>query len=394
MRLDSAPALHLGYCTNVHPGEALADVRHTLETDVCAVRDRVAPGRPFGLGLRLGNDAATTLATDAAARADFVAQLERDALYVFTVNGFPYGDFAAQRVKAEVYRPDWRDPERRAYTRRVAEVLAALPGPGTRTISTVAGGFKPETASPEDRRALVAGLLGSAQDLAEIADRTGVSIRLCLEPEPFTTLETTAEVIELFTRDLLPSGEAARRHLGLCYDCCHQAVQFEDPVESLRALAAAGVPIGKVQVSSALVLPHPADPEARAALFDFIEPRFLHQVVGRFAGAGALRRAVDLPEVRADAAAWALAESWRCHFHVPIGWAGGERLSTTRADWQAAVRHAAATGLTTHFEVETYTWGVLPAAERSAHLAAAGGGLTAALADELRALIDVLTPPA
>ena len=393
MRLDSASALHLGYCTNVHPGEALADVRRTLETHVCAVRDRVAPGRSFGLGLRLGNDAATTLATDAAARAAFVAQLERDALYVFTVNGFPYGDFAADRVKAEVYRPDWRDPERRAYTRRVAEVLAAMPGPSERTISTVAGGFKPETSTPESRRAMVAGLLGSAQDLAEIADRTGVSIRLCLEPEPFTTLETTAEAVDLFTRDLLPAGEAARRHLGLCYDCCHQAVQYEDPVESLRALAAAGVPIGKVQVSSALVVPHPADAAARDALFGFIEPRFLHQVVGRFAG-GALRRAVDLPEVRADAAAWAEAESWRCHFHVPIGWAGGERLSTTRADWQAAVRYAASAGLTTHFEVETYTWGVLPESARAAHLAASGGALTDALADELRALVEVLAPPA
>lgn len=384
-----ARTLHLGYCTNVHPGEALADVRRTLRTDVPAVRAR--GGHPIGLGLRLGNEAASALAADPAAREALAVQLVADALPVFTVNGFPYGDFAATRVKEAVYRPDWRDPERRAYTARVAAALAALPGPPVRTISTVAGGFRPDTDTPEAHAAIARGLLGAAEDLARLADTTGVSVRLCLEPEPHTTLETTAEAAAFFTRSLLPAGERARAHLGLCYDCCHQAVEYEAPEAALEVLRAAGVPVGKIQVSSALVVSNPADPEARAALFAFDEPRFLHQVVARFPD-GTLRRAADLPEVRADEAAWAQAESWRCHFHVPIGWAGGPLLGTTRDDWVSAVRYAVTHGLCDQLEVETYTWSVLPAEARADRLRAAGGGLTDALAAELAALRAVLPP--
>jgi hypothetical protein len=208
-------------------------------------------------------------------------------------------------------------------------------------------------------------------------------VRLCLEPEPYTTLETTDEAVEFFRRDLLPLGQHARDHLGLCYDCCHQAVAYEDPVASLRALHQAGVPIGKLQISSALVLPRPGDPVARAALMGFAEPRFLHQVVARFPD-GRLLRLLDLPDARGLDGA----ESWRCHFHVPIDWAGDDRLGTTRADWQAAVAFAAREGLTSHFEVETYTWGVLPETLRPPP-----GGLVPALVRELKAARDALGLP-
>ena len=378
--MSPPPQLHLGYCTNVHPGESLDEIRRVLATDVAAVRALASP--PFGLGLRLGNAAATALSVPDE-RERFADELRTAGLEVFTVNGFPYGDFAAETVKADVYRPDWRTEERRRYTRRVAEALVALPGPSLRTVSTVAGGFKPETDDSAARRAMVAQLEGSARDLAALADRTGVGVRLCLEPEPFTTLETTPEAIELFAGALLPLGQHVRDHLGLCYDCCHQAVQYEDPVASLRALHEAGVAIGKIQISSALVLPSPGDPAARAALMAFAEPRFLHQVVARFPD-GSLERLLDLPQAETLRGA----ESWRCHFHVPIGWAGDAPLGTTRADWQAAVAYAAREGLTDHFEVETYTWGVLPEGLRPPP-----GGLPAALADELRAAREALGLP-
>jgi sugar phosphate isomerase/epimerase len=385
---DDGRRLHLGYCTNVHPGESLDEVRAVLRRDVAAVRDRVAPGRPFGLGLRLGHAAATTLAHDPEALAAFAEEVAGLGFYVFTVNGFPYGDFAAASVKAAVYRPDWGAEARRLYTRELAAVLAALPGPTRRTISTVAGGFKAETPDPV---VLADRLEASARDLAALAETTGVHVRLCLEPEPFTTLETTDEVLAFFGAHLLPRGSHVRDHLGLCWDCCHQAVQFEDPVGALDRLAEAGVTVGKLQVSSALHLGRPGDAKARAALLAYDEPRYLHQVVGRFPG-GARRRAVDLPEVRAAETEWAEAEAWRCHFHVPIGWDGENEvgLGTTREDWVTGVRHAVSRGLVDHLEVETYTWDVLPAALRAERIDAAGGALTDALAAEIDALRTAL----
>jgi len=378
-------ALHLGYCTNVHPGEDLADIERVLVEHVAKVRDRVAPGRPFGLGLRLGNAAATAL-VDPARRERLAGLLADLDFYVFTVNGFPYGDFAAESVKSAVYRPDWTAPERVAYTARVAEALVALPGVGERTISTVAGGFRLDTDTPAHIERIVGHLKAAATHLARLADRTGVGVRLCLEPEPWTTIETTDEAIAFWRDHLHGLGDVARDHLGLCYDCCHQAVQFEDPADAIDRLVGAEVPIGKMQISSALHLDGPRDETRRAALAAFAEPRYLHQVTGRLPD-GRVLRAMDLAEVEQPDADWLAAEAWRCHFHVPIWWRGDGVLGTTRADWQAAVKAAVARGACAQLEVETYTWHVIPEAER---MALEGGDLHACVASEFDALREVL----
>lgn len=366
---------HVAYCTNVHPGEGLDALDAVLEHDVAAVKAAVAPSIPFGMGLRLGNAAAAALDRSPRALLDLSERCLKEGLYVFTVNGFPYGDFAAASVKSQVYLPDWRDPERVDYTARLARVLARLPGPKTRTISTVSGAFKPAGA---DHAAMAKNLLTAADALAQVADDTGVHIRLCLEPEPWTTLETTADAIRFFA-DHLATPRAAD-HLGLCYDCCHQAVHFEDPAANIAALQAAGITIGKVQVSSALHLENPADPAARAALLAFDEPRYLHQVVARLPD-GRLLRALDLDELVDPTAEWLAADAWRCHFHVPIWWTGAGHLGTTRADWQATVRAIAAHDASAHLEIETYSWHVIPAAEREKM-----GDLHACVAAEFAAL--------
>ena len=40
-------------------------------------------------------------------------------------------------------------------------------------------------------------------------------------------------------------ADALRRHLGVCYDVCHAAVEFEDPRASVARLRAAGIGIAK-----------------------------------------------------------------------------------------------------------------------------------------------------
>jgi len=384
---DARGAAHIGYCTNVHPGEGLEAVERVLRQDVARVKAAWAPERPFGLGLRLGQAAASTLARSAADLERFRALLEEAGQYVFTVNAFPYGDFAATSVKAGVYQPDWRTEARQSYTLSVAEVTARLPGPDYRTISTVAGGFKPDTVDSSAHAALADRLLDTAVELARLADATGVQVRVCLEPEPFTTLETSAEVCAFFEQRLYADARRAaqaRAHLGVCWDTCHQAVLFEAPADVLARFDRAGVVIGKVQVTSALEVRAPARAEARAALLAFAEPRYLHQTFARTPD-GETLRALDLDAVPAADPRWLAAEAWRCHFHVPIDWAGDDLLGTTRADWEGVARLLV--DRAPHWEVETYTWGVLPPARRDA---LAADGLTRGVVDELRALERVL----
>ena len=150
--------------------------------------------------------------------------------------------------------------------------------------------------------------------LADLEHSTGRRIVLAAEPEPFSFLETTDEVIEFFTTRLLPAGPHAKRHLGVCYDACHQAVQFEDMAASVGALRAAGVPIAKVQLSSAIRVLDPRQHLDR--LRPFAEDRWFHQVVARH-GDGRIERVVDLPLALQDVDVQQ-ADEWRIHYHVPI----------------------------------------------------------------------------
>jgi hypothetical protein len=359
--------LQLAYCTNVHRGENWAETFAALERHVLPVRRRVAPGRSYAIGLRLGRRAAAELAQPAALLA-FQRWLEKHDCTVFTINGFPYGNFHGARVKEQVYAPDWSTPERAAYTRQLFELLVQLAPPGMAgSVSTVPASFKGFVAAePARRQAIFMQLTAIGRHIAALADKTGRDLHLGLEPEPCCLLETSEETVQFFAdwRATDPAVEPLLRHVGVNYDCCHLAVEFESAAVALDRLAAAGLRLSKLHLSSALrVRP---DAAGRQALAAFVEPVYLHQVVvGRAGGHEVRRRFLDLPEALADGEASRPDDEWRVHFHVPLHASPGAPFGDTRdhlldaLDWLAAHRHACA-----HLEMETYTWEVLPPALR------------------------------
>jgi sugar phosphate isomerase/epimerase len=371
----------LTYCLNVHRGETWAEARAALSGPARAVKAAVCPNAPFAVGLRFSARAAAELA-DPGARADLKALLAAEGFQAVTVNGFPYGPFHGRPVKAQVYRPDWRSPERLAYTAALAELMADVaPAGETVSLSTVPGAFGPDGRGAEAEMAET--LLRAAAHLAALRARTGVTVALALEPEPACLLETAAEAVAFFEGFLFGAAAVARlaalsglsraeaaealpRHLGLCFDVCHAAVAFEDPDDSLAALRAAGVPVHKLQLSAALRAPR-IDAAARAALAPFAEPTYLHQVVSR--RDGRLTRFTDLPEALARGAAEDGAE-WRIHFHVPVFAAEAGPFATTRDVLERVLALHAAAPVSPHLEVETYTWDVLPPALRGPSVAA------------------------
>jgi hypothetical protein len=372
---------HLTYCTNIHPGESWAEVEANLARHVTAVKAKVAPDRPFGVGLRLSALAATTLAAPEKLAA-LRAFLDKEGLYVFTINAFPYGPFHGQPVKEAVYRPDWLEPERVSYTETVAEILSALlaspaghPTDAFGSISTVPGCFRPRAVGPA-REAMARAIVKAALGLFARHERGGPLLGLALEPEPACAFETTAEVAAFLSHEIyagpgraafaaatgLAAGaaEAAlRRHVGVCLDACHAAVEFEDPTEGVDLLAAAGIPIFKLQVSAGLRIVRP-DPAKLRALARFAEGVYLHQVVIR--RGGTLTRIVDLPEAlaRFATAEGSPEEEWRVHFHVPLFRSALGPFENTGDFLRTLLARAAQRPFTEHLEVETYTWDVLP----------------------------------
>jgi sugar phosphate isomerase/epimerase len=368
MKLAAPGAPHLTYCTNIHAGETWPEVRRNLATHVRAVKARIAPDRPFGVGLRLSGAAASALAAPEEL-ATFRAFLDESGLYVFTINGFPYGPFHGTPVKEDVYRPDWLEDERLAYTDRLARILAALVPSGCEgSISTVPGAFKARIHGDHDAAAIAARIAAHVATLRELQEREGVALALALEPEPCCQLETIAETIAFFDDHLFrqrvpglgPAASAAalRRHVGVCLDACHMAVEYEEPAAALAALGARGIRVVKIQVSAGLAasLGSATDREALRAFADDV---YLHQVVER--APDGLRRWTDLPAALADAARRpAATREWRIHFHVPLFREALGRFRSTQGwvrELLVLVRRDAPTA---HLEVETYTWDVLP----------------------------------
>ena len=341
------------------------------------IREQLGFTGPFGIGLRLSAAAARDLDSPDCLAA-FRTFLRDGNYYVPTINGFPYGAFHGTRVKERVYLPDWRSDERVDYTNRLARLLAVLAGDGglgQASISTVPGAFRAEIGSDADVEAIAARMLRHAAYLKRLHEDTGVRITLAIEPEPACHMETVDDAVSFFTRYLFDPQQSAaagrdagielttedvRRHVGVCLDTCHMAVEFEDPEQAFSRLRQAGIAVYKVQLSSALRLHSGGAGSPRTLLGRFADDTYLHQVVT--AGIAGLTRYTDLPEALASAGGTdgPADVEWRVHFHVPIFLDAMSGFDTTQGYLESVLNLLKRTDACRCLEVETYTWDVLP----------------------------------
>lgn len=397
MKIQNDPPLHLTYCLNVHPGETWQENLAAIRDHALAVRKQVAADQTFGLGLRLSRQAADALCRPDQLK-EFSEFLAANNLYAFTINGFPYGTFHGTAVKQEVYRPDWRGPDRRDYTIRLANILAALLPEGVSgSISTVPGAYKAWIRTEADVLAMAQTLAETAMHLEVLRRTTGKEICLALEPEPDCYLENTDECVAFFSGPLRGYGiehlrarfhlaagaaeEVLRRHVGVCFDTSHLAVEFEDLAVSLSRLKSAGIRVGKVQISSALR----CEPTLAALerLEPFCEGVYLHQAKA-LKPSGEVVSFADLPEaISAVREGRVVCRELRVHFHVPLFFESAGPLRSTSELLKGSFASAVRGGITPHLEIETYTFNVLPDAIRPA-------GITECLVREYRWVLDLL----
>ena len=359
MKSAKLPGAHLAYCTNIHPAESWAETLHVLKTHTLQVRDHVSPANaPYAIGLRLSARAATELL-----QGDHLAQfklwLEDENCYVFTINGFPYGSFHGTRVKEKVYQPDWTSSERLRYTQDLFTIIAQLVPEGVEgSVSTLPGSFK---AFEADETAIFTHLEACAQYIENLSSQYGRDLHLGLEPEPLGHFENTEETIAFFERLLhfCSDPELIKKRIGINYDSCHFALEFDDCRTSLDTFRAAGLRISKLHISSALEF-NPSDLEAIEAIRAFDEPTYLHQVIVKNHD-GSLKRFTDLPEFLNAPEQMKNTELARVHFHIPLYAAPTEPLHSTQQHASDAINYLKSNpGFCSHLEIETYTWGVLP----------------------------------
>jgi sugar phosphate isomerase/epimerase len=366
---------HLTYSTLVHPGDTWEEMWTSLVTYVPKVKARVAPRVPFGVSLRLSARSAETLVNSRAERDKLKKFLADNDMYLYTVNAFPYGPFKNQIVKEQVYEPDWRSEERTRYTSNVADVLADVVPEGiSPSIQSAPLGFKPRVTGADVVASYTEHVLRVAAHLIALASRTGRTVTLALEPEPYCFLETTDETVAYFTNHLysgaaatrlaklagIPISEAhvaLRRHVGVVFDICHQAVVYENIAESLQKLVDVGIPIFKLQEAAAMRVPEVTQ-KIVDTLARYANTIYLTQTVEK--KDGKLTRFLNLEDAFKAWHANPGPREWRTHFHVPVFLDSLGELGTTRFAIEDALRFHKANPLSRQLEIETYTWDVLP----------------------------------
>lgn len=349
---------HLAYCTNIHPGETWAETFAALSNHTLSVRNMVCPHEDFAIGLRLSDRASRDLCEPAALRA-FQRWLRDHRCYVFTINGFPFGRFHGGRVKERVFQPDWQSVERLAYTNRLFDLLVHLSPPDAEaSVSTLPGSFKPFIETGQKRGKIRENLWRCIDHVSALSDKTGIDLHLGVEPEPLGLFENTAETLEFLDemQDMEPGDTRLGKHLGINYDTCHFAIQYESPESALTEIGNAGWRISKIHLSNAIRTIPSSD--ARSALAAFQEDTYLHQVIARTSN-GELERFRDLDLALASKARH---EEWRVHFHIPLHCPDHDWLGSTADHVRGTLDFLAANpGTCRHLEMETYTWEVLPA---------------------------------
>ncbi|TDQ06696.1 metabolite traffic protein EboE [Pedobacter metabolipauper] len=373
---------HLTYCTNIHAGKNWSEDFEALKLNFPVIKRSVSADQSFGLGLRLSNEASLEL-MHAEPFAKFKQWLTENDAYVFTMNGFPYGEFHHTVVKEDVHTPDWTTNDRKEYTLRLFKILLSiLPEGMDGGISTsplsYRHWFKTTETLKQAKETATRNMIEVILELASVYQETGKVLHLDVEPEPDGILETGREFIDWFENDLLvlaipefektfgmPAEQAEasiKKHLCLCYDVCHFAIGYENHAAVLAELKEKHIQVGKIQISAALKanLNRPADEmeTIKETFKTFNEPTYLHQVVALKKN-GELLRYPDLPQALDDFNN-PDAKQWRAHFHVPISIKEIGLLSSTQDDISEVLDLQKSNPFTSHMEVETYTWEVLP----------------------------------
>jgi hypothetical protein len=366
---------HLSYSTLVHASDTWEELRESLLTYVPKVKALVSPNSSFGVSLRLSSASAERLNQDTAARRDLVRILEDNDLYVYTANAFPHGSFKRTTVKERVYEPDWLTEERLRYTGLVADLLAILaPSDVEPSIQSAPLAFRPAVRGRDYVAGMTDMVLRMVAHLTALHDRTGRVVTLALEPEPFCYLESTDETIQFFDEYIRTPASVARlgemtaldedgaqaslrRHLGVVFDIGHQSVGFEDPVISLTKLRESDVPIFKLQEAAALWVP-----EVNQAAIQELEryARSIYLTQTTELSEGTKHQYLNLEDAIENWMSEPKPAEWRVHFHVPVFLDELGPFRSTRFAIEEALAMHRATPLSTHLEIETYTWDVLP----------------------------------
>lgn len=369
---------HITYCSNIHVGESWEDHFQELKNYLPKIKTQISPNEPFGIGLRLSNEASLNL-SQKEILLEWKKWLKQESMYVISINGFPYGGFHSEVVKEGVYHPDWSTNERYEYTKRLFLLLnEMLPLGEEGGVSTPPLSYlyfeSNETDFEKRKNKCNHFIIQTLVDLIRIKKKESRILHLDIEPEPDGFLGTFANLVHWYENELLPMAlpilkkefgfdqtiaiQNTKEHIRFCLDVCHLAVTHEMNDVLFSELKRTGIKVGRIQVSSALKVEFSGSIEEKLNLLKpFDEKKYLHQVVSVKRN-GAILSYKDLGEAILNGAE--MGEEWRIHFHVPIFLDSYGEFLSTQEELVTVLKMQKQSPFTNVLEIETYTWNVLP----------------------------------
>ncbi|MCW7467178.1 metabolite traffic protein EboE [Leptospira levettii] len=369
---------HVTYCSNIHLGESWEDHFEELKTYLPKIKTQFSPNEPFGIGLRLSNEASVSL-SQSDTLFEWKKWLKQESMYVISINGFPYGGFHSEVVKEGVYHPDWSTLERYEYTKRLFFLLnEMLPEGEEGGVSTPPLSYlyfdSNETDLVKRKKNCTHYIIQTLVDLIRIKKKESRILHLDIEPEPDGFLGTFVNLVHWYENELLPMAipilnqefgfdegiaiQNTKEHIRFCFDVCHLAVTHEINDVLFSELKRTGIKVGRIQVSSALKVDFSESIEGKLKLLKpFDEKKYLHQVVAVKQN-GTKLSFKDLGEAILNGAE--MGEEWRIHFHVPIFLNSYGEFLSTQEELLTVLKMQKQFPFTNVLEIETYTWNVLP----------------------------------
>ena len=368
----------ISYCSNVYSGKTWDEISKNLAT----FSEQILNEYPeMGVGLWIPDSAISPLLNPSSIE-NLQEFFKETGICVRSLNGFPYYFFHNNHTKQKVFQPSWADPDRLFYTQKLMTLATQLLEQDAELgISTVPIGWGPDLASSKSDVEKAAFHLATFASDAYFAQRSqGLLIHLDLEPEPFGYLSTSQDVVGFFKNHLFKIGipllknrwgitedSAAQillEKIRICYDTCHAAVEFETPRSVINRYDSLGIKIGRVQVSSAPVLHlrkgRCVDGTAPSEFFsNFRKDIYLHQVVGRDFQYKSFRF-IDLQEALCYLESKKVSGEFRIHLHIPIFLEKFGPVFSTQNHIKDLISLFQSRSEVLLWEIETYTWNVLP----------------------------------
>ena len=381
MKLGSYKQFDLTYCSNIYSGDTWQEIFLNLKENIPKLSTKLSQNEAFGIGLRLSNNAASELLENNNLLI-FEQWLNNNNYYIATINGFVYGDFYKTNIKEKVYQPDWTTIERINFNFKLIEILRRLDATQKDVgFSTSPLGYKFSQDINNKKLfndLVVYHLFSLVKKLIQINQEQGKTIHIDFEPEADCRLENIEDIIDFFEKFLLVdlASKLAQelnisltkaknhilKHIRICYDICHQAVQFEDHIKNFEKLNNYGIEIGKIQLSSALeirVQKNKLD-NLKKDLNKFRDNIYLHQVVIKKLDSSFIKYR-DVPEALEKFED--INESlWRIHYHLPIFAENYNNFFTTSKEIKTIINVIKYSSIVSCLEIETYTWEILPEA--------------------------------